>query len=115
IDRNPNVRPEPVMAELEKIIDSGEGGLNQNLVKLQPVARMNAILVVTKKPELLRTVATWIHRLDNSETASTGIKVYRVRYGDARQIARLLNDIFLGGGGAGALDTAAHQIAPAAA
>jgi general secretion pathway protein D len=109
-----NTTPEPVMTELEKIIDSGEGGLNQSMVKLQPIARMNAILVVSKKPELLRTVATWIHRLDNSETASTGVKVYRVRYGDARQIARLLNDIFLGGGGSGALDTAANQIAPGA-
>ena len=108
-----NTTPEPVMTELEKIIDSGEGGLNQNLVKLQPIARMNAILVVSKKPELLRTVATWINRLDNSETASTGVKVYRVRYGDARQIARLLNDIFLGSGG-GAIDTAANQIAPGA-
>jgi general secretion pathway protein D len=107
-----NTTPEPVMTELEKIVDSGEGGLNQNLVKLQPIARMNAILVVTKKAELLRTVATWINRLDNSASASTGVKVYRVRYGDARQIARLLNDIFLGGGGAGALDSAASQIAP---
>jgi general secretion pathway protein D len=109
-----NTTPEPVMTELEKIVDSGEGGLSQNMVKLQPIARMNAILVVSKKPEMLRAVATWIHRLDNSETASTGVKVYRVRYGDARQIARLLNDIFLGGGGAGALDTAANQIAPGA-
>jgi general secretion pathway protein D len=108
-----NTQPEPVVTELEKIIDSGEGGLNQNLVKLQPIARMNAIMVVSKKPELLRTVATWINRLDNSETASTGVKVYRVRYGDARQIARLLNDIFLGSGG-GPIDTAANQIAPGA-
>jgi general secretion pathway protein D len=109
-----NTTPEPVMAELEKIVDSGEGGLSQNMVKLQPIARMNAILVVSKKPEMLRAVATWIHRLDNSETASTGVKVYRVRYGDARQIARLLNDIFLGGGGVGSLDSAANQIAPGA-
>jgi general secretion pathway protein D len=109
-----NTTPEPVMTELEKIIDSGEGGLTQNLVKLQPIARMNAILVVSRKPELLRRVATWINRLDNSETASTGVKVYRVRYGDARQIARLLNDIFLGGSAGGAIDTAANQIAPGA-
>jgi len=107
-----NTTPEPVMAELEKIIDSGEGGLNQNLVKLQPIARLNAVLVVTRRPELLRTVATWINRLDESATASTGVKVYRVRYGDAKQIARLLNDIFLGGGAGGALDTAASQLAP---
>jgi general secretion pathway protein D len=107
-----NTTPEPVIAELEKIIDSGEGGLGQNLVKLQAVGRMNAILVVSRKPELLRTVATWINRLDASETASTGVKVYRVRYGDARQISRLLNDIFLGGGAGGALDTAGSQLAP---
>jgi general secretion pathway protein D len=110
-----NTTPEPVIAELEKIIDSGEGGLSQNLVKLQAIGRMNAILVVSRKPELLRAVATWINRLDASETASTGVKVYRVRYGDARQIARLLNDIFLGGGQAGgALDTAGSQLAPGA-
>jgi general secretion pathway protein D len=109
-----NTTPEPIITELEKIIDSGEGGLSQNLVKLQPIARMNAVLVVSRKPELLRAIGTWINRLDNSETASTGVKVYRVRYGDARQIARLLNDIFLGGGGAGALDTAGSQLAPGA-
>jgi general secretion pathway protein D len=108
-----NTTPEPVMAELEKIIDSGEGGLSQNLVKLQAVARLNAILVVSRKPELLRAVATWINRLDSSETANTGVKVYRVRYGDARQLARLLNDIFVGGS-TGLLDSAASQIAPGA-
>src|SRR5262249_28959280 len=47
-----NSTPEPVIAELEKIMDSGEGGLSQNLVKLQPISRQNAILVVTRKPEL---------------------------------------------------------------
>ena len=57
---------------------------------------MNAILVVTRKPELLRTAATWIARLDQSDTAQHGVQVYRVRYGDARQIAALLNDMFVG-------------------
>ena len=95
-------------------MDSGEGGLSQSLVKLQPIARLNAILVVTSKPELLRTAATWISRLDKSDTASTGVKVYRVRYGDARQIAALLNDIFGGGRRAAALDTPTNQIAPGA-
>ena len=36
--------PEPLIAEIEKIMDSGEGGLSQSLVKLQPVGRLNAIL-----------------------------------------------------------------------
>jgi len=108
-----NTTPEPLIAELEKILDSGEAGMSQNLVKLQAISRLNAILVVARKPELLQAAGTWIGRLDGSTTASTGVKVYRVRYGDAKQIAKLLSDLFIGGGG-GALDSAANQIAPGA-
>jgi len=108
-----NTTPEPLITELEKIMDSGEGGLSQNMVKLQPIDRLNAILVVSRKPVLLRTAELWIRRLDSSETASTGVKVYRVRYGDARQIARLLNQLFVGGS-QGSLDNAQNEIAPGA-
>ncbi len=108
-----NTTPEPLIGELEKILDSGEEGLSQHLVKLQPISRMNAVLVVARKPELLRTAEKWIDRLDNSAVASTGVKVYRVRYGDCRQIARLLSDLFTGGGG-GTLESPTNQIAPGA-
>lgn len=106
-----NSTPEALITELEKILDSGEGGLSQNLVKFQVVGRMNAILVVAKKPELMKVAASWISRLDNSSIAATGVKVYRVRYGEARQMARLLNDVFLGRS-ASNLDSATNQIAP---
>jgi general secretion pathway protein D len=107
-----NSVPDPLVAELEKIMDAGEGGLNQHLVKFQPVARQNSILVVTRKPDLLRTAATWINRLDSSDTVQNGVRVYRVRYGDARQLANLLNDMFVGRRGGSVLDTAAIQVAP---
>src|SRR5580692_9216370 len=108
-----NSGPEPIIAELEKIIDSGENGLNQNLVKLQPVARLNAIMVVTKKPALLRTVETWIKRLDLSDSTRTSVHVYKVKYGDAKQIARVLTDMFGGGSSSSSLlDSADNQIAP---
>ncbi|MFL4984546.1 MAG: type II secretion system secretin GspD [Xanthobacteraceae bacterium] len=106
-----NSTPEPVIAEIEKIMDAGEGGLSQNLLKLQPIARQNAIMIVTRKPELLRTAATWITRLDTSDTAATGVKVYRVRYGDAKQLASLLNDMFIGKSG-GTFDSPTNQLAP---
>src|SRR5258705_2064878 len=96
-----NSTPEPIITELDKIIDAGEGGLSQNVVKLQPISRQNAILVVTRKADLLTTVATWITRLDKARTAGTGVKVYRMRYGDARQVAALLSEMFVGGSGTG--------------
>jgi general secretion pathway protein D len=108
-----NSTPDPIIAELEKIMDSGEAGLSQGMIKFQPVARMNAILVVSRKPEYLKTAGQWIDRLDQSATAGTNLRVYRLRYGDSRRIAALLNDIFNGRGGTG-LDSAGSQIAPGA-
>jgi general secretion pathway protein D len=108
-----NSMPEPIIAEVERIMDAGEGGLGQSLVKFQPIARQNAIMVLARKPETLRTAATWINRLDVADTTTTGVKVYRLQYGDARQMASLLNDMFLGrGGGGGGFDAASNQLAP---
>ncbi|MBR0873363.1 type II secretion system secretin GspD [Bradyrhizobium tropiciagri] len=104
--------PAPVIAELEKIVDSGENGLSQNLIKFVPITRLNAVMVVTKKPEMLRTAATWIKRLDRNDTARTTVHVYRVKYGDARQIAKVLTDMFLGGSSSSLLDSADSQLAP---
>ncbi|MGA9954835.1 MAG: secretin N-terminal domain-containing protein, partial [Bradyrhizobium sp.] len=107
-----NSGPEPIIAELEKIVDSGENGLNQNLVKLQPVARLNAVMVVTKKAALLHTVENWIKRLDRSDSTRTSVHVYKVKYGDAKQIARVLTDMFGGGSSSSLLDNPDNQIAP---
>jgi general secretion pathway protein D len=104
--------PEPIIAEIEKIMDTGEGGLGQGLIKMQPIARQNAILVVSNKAALLKTAETWIRRLDNSEISDTGVKVYHVRYGEARHIAQILNEMFGGGTGSGASDSPSNQIAP---
>ena len=106
-----NATPEPLITELEKIMDAAEGGPAQNLVKFQTVTRLNAIMVVSSRPELLRKAATWIARLDKTDTASAGVKVYRVKYGDAKQLAGLLNDIFIGRS-SGGLDSPVNQIAP---
>ena len=108
-----NSTPEPIITEIEKIMDTGEGGLSQNLIKFQPVARLNAILVVSRKPEYLKTVATWIKRLDESDTSGVNLKVYRLHYGTAKQVAGLLNEILVGRG-SGGLDNAQSQVAPGA-
>jgi general secretion pathway protein D len=103
--------PETILADLEKILDTGEGGLSQSVVKLQAISRMNAILVVARKPDMLKTVATWIKRLDRTDTARSGVRVYHVKYGEARQMARILNEVFVGGGSS-SLDTPDNQVAP---
>ncbi len=107
-----NAAPDAMIKELEKIMQSSEGGLNEGLVTLQPVPRLNAVLVVTKKPTLLREAALWIKRLDKTDNAGSAVRVYRLRYADARQVARVLNDLF--GSKSQGLDSAVNQIAPGA-
>lgn len=107
-----NGNPEPIIAELEKILDSGDGGVTQGVVKFQTIARMNAIMAVTRKPEMLRRVETWIKRLDAVDSGRSSVHVYTVKYGEARNIARVLNEMFVGGNASAALDGAAGQIAP---
>ena len=107
-----NTNPEPVIAELEKIIDSGEGGIAQHVVRLQPIGRMNAILAVTRKPEMLKRIETWITRLDNTVNARSSIHIYYLKFGEARQIARAINEIFGNSGTGSNFDSAAGQIAP---
>ncbi len=103
-----NSAPEPIVAELEKIMDTGDSGLGHGLVKFEAVSRLNSILVVASKPDLLRAAARWIARLDEPSAAAASVKVYKVQYGDAKQIAQMLTQIFVASGAS----SAANEIAP---
>jgi general secretion pathway protein D len=62
---------------------------------------------------LLRTVENLIKKLDRSDTTRTSVHVYKVKYGDAKQIARVLTDMFGGGSSNNSLlDSPDNQIAP---
>lgn len=107
-----NTSPEPIAAELEKIMDSGENGLGHDVVKFQVINRMNAIMVITPKPEVLHIAASWIQRLDNANADKNSVHVYHVKYGEARQLSRVLADMFTGGTSAASTDSSTNPLAP---
>lgn len=109
-----NSAPEPVISEIEKIMDSGEGGMSQNVIKLQPIARLNSILVVSQKPEYLKRAQTWIARLDRSDTDGVNLKSYPLRYGNSKVVVAMLNEMLLNQSSASSstLDNASSQISP---
>ena len=102
--------PETMIRELERVFESSEGGQGQGMVRFQPISRMNAVLVVTKNPKFLERATQWVRRLDRSETSGTTVRVYRLKYGSAPQVAKILNEIFVTQRSGG--DTPASQIAP---
>jgi general secretion pathway protein D len=104
--------PETMIQELDRIFQTSEGGVGQGVISFQPVARMNAVMVITKNPVLLKQSTQWVQRLDQSDTTDTTLRTYRLKYADAQQVAKILNDIFVGRGSDPTGDTPANQGAP---
>jgi general secretion pathway protein D len=104
--------PETMIGELERIFETSEGGLGQGVVRFQPVSRMNAVMVVTKNPKLLAQTTQWVNRLDRSDTTGTTLRTFRLKNANAPQVAKILNDIFVGQRSGGTADATTKQIAP---
>lgn len=67
------------------------------LIRLVPVERLNALVVVTPRSQLLAQVETWIRRLDRpSDALEAGLFVYPVQNGSATHLAEMLNGLFGG-------------------
>ncbi len=105
-------QPETVIQELDRIFETKEGQ-GQGIIHFQPIARMNAVMVVAKNPKLLERVTLWIERLDRSDTGGDSLRIYRLQNADARQVAKIMTDIFVSHS-AGA-ETPSSQIAPGTA
>jgi general secretion pathway protein D len=73
---------------------------------------MNAVMVVTKNPKLLAQTTQWVNRLDRSDTTGTTLRTFRLKNGNATQVAKILNDLFVGQRSGGTADAATKQIAP---
>lgn len=91
--------PDAIIQELNTVLQNEQNSLASNMIRFQPIARLNAVLVLARRPEALQTAATWIRRLDKSNTAGDQLFVYQVENGKAIDIADILNDTFGTGGG----------------
>ncbi len=81
-------------------------------LRIMPIERINAILVVTPRRAYLEEVRYWIEQLDRpgNDGAQPQLFVYKVRNGSADHLAELLNGIFGGTLATGA--TGATGVAP---
>ena len=83
-----------IVADLNRILDTGEGGLSQNIVQLQPMGRLNAVLAVSRNKEAVDLVAKWVQRLERVDQAANGVKVYRLQFAQAKNVAQMLREMF---------------------
>ncbi len=99
-----------IMPELELLFGDKSKGPFGGLLRVIPIERMNAVFVVSPRPNYLEQARVWVERLDrNGGKSGTRLHVYPVQNGNAEKIAALLSQVV---GGKSASATAAPSVAP---
>jgi len=88
--------------ELENLFRSGKSGMLDGAVRIIPIERMNAIMVITAQTRYIEEARNWIARLDRTRNATQRrLFVYYMQNGKAAAVARTLRGIYgLGDGSA---------------
>ena len=83
--------------ELEVVFGKASEGPLAGLIEFVPLERLNAILVITARPQYLEKARAWVERLDR-DTGGVGrrLYVYHVQNGKAADLAAVLSEVFSG-------------------
>ncbi len=94
--------------ELKNILGEGESSPLAGLVKLIPVDRLNAVMVISQQPAYIKEARKLIAQFDQGSDKSPDrrLYVYHLKNGKAENIASILQNIF--GNQAGATTTATN-------
>lgn len=99
-----------ILPELEILFGDKSKTPFAGLLRILPIERMNAVFVVSPRPQYLEQARQWVERLDRSGGKSgTRLHVYPVQNGSAEKIAALLGQVI---GGKSTSGTPAASVAP---
>ncbi len=91
-----NVDVKTLMGEIDKLFGDKSAAPWAGVLRVVPIDRLNALLVVSPQAHYLEKARNWIERLDRGGGDVDGLRlhVYPVQNGKAEQMANLLNDLF---------------------
>jgi general secretion pathway protein D len=94
-----NTRAEDLAKILKEVLSSYSVGKKDD-VKLIPIERLNALLVISPQERALDEIESFLRQIDvQGEAAEPQIYVYFVKNGEAKQLGSILDSIFTKGGG----------------
>lgn len=99
-----------ILPELELLFGDKSKSPFAGMLRIIPIERMNAVFVVSPRPQYLEQAKVWVERLDrNGGKSGTRLHVYPMQNGSAEKVAVLLSQVL---GGKSASTTAAATVAP---
>ena len=85
-------------ADLDKVFGAVAQSPLAGIVRVIPIERINALLIVTTQPRYLEMARSWMERLDQAGgvggSGGSRIFVYQVKNGKAENLAQLIGDLF---------------------
>ncbi len=89
---------EEIVDQLAFIFHGDQEDGAEDLVRMLPLVRLNAVLAISQQPAYVRRVREWTRRLDRpSEQEGRSLHVYYVENNRAADLAEVLNSVFTGG------------------
>jgi len=87
---------ETIRQELIQLFNSDTEKPLAGMLRMIPIERMNALMVITQQPKYLAQVKQWITRLDSGgvQGQASGVYVYQVQNVDAVDLAEVLEKIY---------------------
>jgi len=99
-----------ILPELELLFGDKSKSPFAGMLRIIPIERMNAVFVVSPRPQYLEQAKVWVERLDrNGGKSGTRLHVYPMQNGSAEKVAALLSQVL---GGKSTSTTAAATVAP---
>jgi general secretion pathway protein D len=99
-----------ILPELDLLFSDKSKSPFAGMLRIIPIERMNAVFVVSPRPQYLEQARVWVDRLDrNGGKSGTRLHVYPVQNGSAEKIASLLGQVI---GGKSSTTTAPATVAP---
>ena len=99
-----------IAPELELLFGEKSKSPFAGMLRIIPIERMNAVFVVSPRPQYLEQARVWVERLDrNGGKSGTRLHVYPVQNGSAEKIAALLSQVM---GGKSTAAAPAASVAP---
>jgi general secretion pathway protein D len=91
-----NADVKSVSQELDKLIGDKASGPFAGILRVIPIERMNALLVISPNAEYVEQAKKWIERLDSGSGEGVRFYVYNLQNQRAEHVAPLLQQAFTG-------------------